>query len=102
MTRSDYCPLSIAVAAAFLAMTGVGAADTINRCARLGADYAAVSGSNSCVRLGGHVRVELNRNQLTPNLAPMGYAAQDGIQPAAARIAHQPMAPMTPFEMFPR
>lgn len=102
MTRSGFRSLFIAAVAFSAMMSDAVAADTLNRCARLGADYAAVSGSNNCVRLGGHVRVELNRNQATPSVAPMGYAAQDGIQPAAARIAHNPMAPMTPFEMFPR
>ncbi len=85
--------------------TRAAALDSINRCSRIGPDYVAVAGSNACVRLGGHVRVELNRNQLgpnsqlAPNLAPMGYAPQDGVQNAAARVAHQPV---TPFALFPR
>jgi len=86
----------ILATAATLCAVAPASADTINRCARYGADYAAVSGSNSCVRIGGHVRVELGRPQ---TVAPMGYAAQDGVVPAAARVAQQPL---TPFDIFPR
>jgi len=52
-----------------------------NRCARYGADFVAVSGSDGCVRLGGHVRVKLPQNG-----APMGYAPGDGFRNAADSV----------------
>lgn len=80
-------------------------ADALNRCARYGADFAPVAGSNGCVRLGGHVRVGQVRGEPdpaqppAPMLPPMSYVARDGMQPASARVAQQPMAP---FELFRR
>lgn len=84
--------------AALCAMAATSAhADATNRCAR---DYAPVAGSNGCVRLGGHVRVELGRNHpAAPTLPPMSYVAQDGFQAASTRFAQQPAAP---FELFRR
>lgn len=75
-------------------------ADNVSQCARYGADYVAVAGSNGCVRLGGHVRVTMPR---TP-VAPMGYAEmhRDGMQHAAARSALPPMAPFGLHDLFPR
>lgn len=71
-------------------------AETQNHCARYGADYVAVSGSNGCVKIGGHVRVDIPR---APT-APMGYAALgDSVQ----RASHlQPMAPFGLNDLFPR
>jgi hypothetical protein len=72
-------------------------AETSNNCARYGADYVAVSGSNGCVKIGGHVRVDIAR---APAAAPTGYAAStDGVQ----RTSHlQPMAPFGINDLFPR
>lgn len=96
---------------AFLCALSAGAhADAVNRCARYGADYAPVSGSNGCVRLGGHVRVDQMRDQAriepgrpqqqtVPAPPPMSYVARDGFLSASARMAQQPLAP---FELFRR
>lgn len=75
-------------------------ADNVNHCARYGADFVAVAGSNGCVRLGGHVRVDMPR---TP-VAPMGYTdmRRDGTQHAAARSSLPPMAPFGLHDLFPR
>jgi hypothetical protein len=75
-------------------------ADAVSQCARYGADYVAVAGSNGCVRLGGHVRVVMPRMPASP----MGYAEmqRDGMQHAAARSSLPPMAPFGLHELFPR
>ncbi|NUJ78764.1 hypothetical protein HUN39_01700 [Methylocystis sp. FS] len=75
-------------------------ADNVSQCARYGADYVAVAGSNGCVRLGGHVRVSMPR---TP-VAPLGYTdmRRDGMQHAAARSSLPPMAPFGLHDLFPR
>jgi hypothetical protein len=52
-----------------------------NHCARYGADFVAIAGSNGCVRVVGHVRVDIARGPATP----LSYAApQDGVRPASA------------------
>ena len=60
------------------------------QCARLGADFVAISGAQRCVRVGGHVRAEAPRSDV-PRVAaprqalpaPNGYAAavSDGLRP---------------------
>ena len=65
-------------------------AATGDRCARLGADFVAISGAQRCVRVGGHVRAEAPRTDV-PRVAaprqalpaPNGYAAAvpDGLRP---------------------
>jgi hypothetical protein len=60
------------------------------QCARLGADFVAISGAQRCVRVGGHVRAEAPRTDV-PRVAaprqalpaPNGYAASvsDGLRP---------------------
>lgn len=89
-----------ALALSALAVTPARA-ENVSHCARYGADYVAVAGSNGCVKIGGHVRVDIPRNPL----APMGYAEmrQDGVQRAAAsRSALPPMAPFGLHDLFPR
>lgn len=58
---------------------GASAADALrnDRCARLGDDFAAVAGSDACVRIGGHVRADLGHGGL---VLPTG---QDGFRPAS-------------------
>jgi len=75
-------------------------AENVSQCARYGADYVAVAGSNGCVRLGGHVRVTMPRAPAVP----MGYAEmhRDGMQRAAARSSLPPMAPFGLHDLFPR
>jgi hypothetical protein len=87
-------PVAAALAASFAALPAK--AETPNHCARYGADYVAVSGSNGCVKIGGHVRVDIARAPATA----MGYAsATDGLQ----RTSHlQPMAPFGLNDLFPR
>ena len=87
-------PAAFALAAAFAAPAAK--AEAANHCARYGADYVAVAGSNGCVKIGGHVRVDIAR---APSAA-MGYAATgDGVQ----RTSHlQPMAPFGLNDLFPR
>lgn len=83
-----------------LAVAPARGAENAGQCARYGADYVAVAGSNGCVRLGGHVRVDMPRNPL----APMGYAemSHDGVRHAASRSALPPMAPFGLHDLFPR
>ncbi|PPD46185.1 MAG: hypothetical protein CTY15_02100 [Methylocystis sp.] len=92
------CPsLGLSAGVAFAALLAAGSvnAETANHCARYGADYVAVAGSNGCVKIGGHVRVDIAR---APTSA-MGYAATDGFQ----RTSHlQPMAPFGLNDLFPR
>jgi hypothetical protein len=87
-------PLGLAMGLAFSAAPAN--AETPNHCARYGSDYVAVAGSNGCVKIGGHVRVDIARAPV----APMGYvAATDGVQ----RTSHlQPMAPFGLNDLFPR
>ena len=75
-------------------------AENASQCARYGADYVAVAGSNGCVRLGGHVRVTMPR---TPG-APLGYTEmpRDGMQHAAARSSLLPITPFGLHDLFPR
>jgi hypothetical protein len=73
-------------------------AATGDRCARLGADFVAISGAQRCVRVGGHVRAEAPRTDV-PRVAaprqalpgPNGYAAAvpDGLRPIS-EIFHIP------------
>jgi hypothetical protein len=58
-----------------------------NHCARLGEGFVAVAGSDGCMRIGGHVRVDITK---TPTASAMGYAAMapDGVRPASDRGAH--------------
>ena len=101
-SRSDRLfPVSVFGVAALVALAVTPAhADNVSQCARYGADYVAVAGSNSCVRLGGHVRVAMPR---TP-VAAMSYAAlpHDGMQQAAARSSLLPIAPFGLHDLFPR
>ncbi len=93
-----HAPLAIAAAAALAATFSAlpARAEASNNCARYGADYVAVAGSNGCVKIGGHVRVDIARAPV----APMGYAAAgDGVQ----RTSHlEPMAPFGLNDLFPR
>lgn len=102
ISRSDRLfPARIFGVIALTAMAGAPArADNVSQCARYGADYVAVAGSNGCVRLGGHVRVTMPRAPV----APMGYAEmrRDGMQHAAARSSLPPMAPFGLHDLFPR
>lgn len=91
----------LGIVAAFVLMSPASAqGPNGNRCARYGDDYVAVAGSDGCVRLGGHVRVDIARGPV----APMGYAAvQDGVQRASDRSA--PAHVIAPFglnDLFPR
>lgn len=94
-----HAPLGLAAAAAFAAVCVAAPAraeTTPNHCARYGADYVAVSGSNGCVKIGGHVRVDIPRQAGQP----MGYASlSDGVQHASHL---QPMAPFGLNDLFPR
>jgi hypothetical protein len=100
MMFADFRPLALfgAPAAVVLvaSLSTPASAETVNQCARYGADYVAVSGSNGCVKIGGHVRVDIARAPA----AAMGYAASaDGLQ----RTSHlQPMAPFGLNDLFPR
>jgi hypothetical protein len=91
-------PLAIvagfALAATFSALPAH--AEATNHCASYGADYVAVAGSNGCVKIGRHVRVDMAP---APAAAPMGYAAlQDGVRHASDL---QPMAPFGLNDLFP-
>jgi hypothetical protein len=91
-----HAPLAIAATlslAAFFSSLPAHA-ESSNHCARYGADYVAVAGSNGCVKIGGHVRVDMARQQA------MGYASlSDGVQHASSL---QPMAPFGLNDLFPR
>jgi hypothetical protein len=39
--------------------------NTVSSCAAYGPDYAAVEGGNTCVRIGGHVRVQVGSAELS-------------------------------------
>jgi hypothetical protein len=68
-----------------------------SRCVSRGADYVAVAGSENCVRLGGHVRVEL-RGPVSAYSGP----TPDGVQPASERT-HVRTDPISSFiQLFPR
>lgn len=103
MTFVDFRPFAtFGLVAAFALLFGATAsAETASHCARYGADYAPVAGSNGCVRIGGHVRVDLAR---TPAPGAMGYAAlPDGVQRTAARGGYLPAAaPLGLGDLFPR
>lgn len=99
MMFADFRPLALTGAVAFAASLSVSAAkaEASNHCARYGSDYVAVAGSNGCVKIGGHVRVD---NIARAPAAPMGYASlADGVQHAAHL---QPMAPFGLNDLFPR
>jgi hypothetical protein len=75
---------------------------TGDRCARLGADFVAISGAQRCVRVGGHVRAEAPRADIPRiaaprQLAPNGYAAvvSDGLRPISD-IFHIPAGASAP------
>jgi hypothetical protein len=99
MMSADFRPLALTGAVAFAACLSASAvkAETPNQCARYGSDYVAVAGSNGCVKIGGHVRVD---NIARAPTGSVGYAAvPDGVQ----RTSHlQPMAPFGLNDLFPR
>lgn len=65
-----------------MAATGAANAETTANCARYGSDYVAVAGSNGCVRIGGHVRVNMAKTNPAPDA--LGYApGQDVLRTAA-------------------
>jgi hypothetical protein len=67
------------------------------KCGNRGADYVAVAGSENCVRLGGHVRVQLGG----PVSAYSG-PTPDGVQAASERT-HVRTDPISSFiQLFPR
>jgi hypothetical protein len=78
----------IACAPAHAESPGAASGD---RCARLGADFVAISGAQGCVRVGGHVRAEAPRTEIPRLFAPRqptpsgGYAAAgtEGVHPAS-------------------
>jgi hypothetical protein len=72
----------IVVAALCAPSLAEGPGEGRGRCARLGGDFAAVSGGEGCVRIGGHVRAE--------NARPDGprHPAADGIAHATQQIFH--------------
>lgn len=77
-----------------------GFGDRANRCARYGADFVAIAGSDACVRLGGHVRVGIAR---APAGAPMGYAPQqDGVRRASETSHVRGGEGLGIIELFPR
>jgi type IV secretory pathway protease TraF len=92
----------LSVAGALL-LSAAASAETASHCARYGSDYVAVAGSDGCVRIGGHVRVD---NARAPAVAAgaMGYAAlPDGVQRTAARGGYYPAAaPLGLGDLFPR
>jgi hypothetical protein len=65
-------------APAFAEGAAVGGPD---KCARYGEGFVAIRGSDACVRLGGHVRVDGMATQSIPERA----IAQDGVRRAAER-----------------
>lgn len=72
-------------ALAVLAMPGPASAQTnvrSNQCASLGEGFVAVAGSDACVRIGGHVRVEFGDGGLIPG---GGGSARQGVRPASER-----------------
>jgi hypothetical protein len=92
-------PVGLVVAA--LALPASAQADSSasrnSRCVSHGADYVAVAGSEKCVRLGGHVRVELGGP-----VAAYSGPTPDGVQPASERI-HVRTDPISSFiQLFPR
>ena len=98
--RMSLCALG---ALAVMAAVSPASAENANRCARYGADYVAVAGSNGCVRIGGHVRVDMPRGATS---SAMGYApTHSGVQHVAAHMPQQ-MPPLGPLnnliELFPR
>ncbi len=96
--------LPAGVVAALACATAPASAETIGRghCARLGENFVAVAGSDGCVRIGGHVRVN---NIASERLPPAGYAAMtpDGVQRASERSLHiRAGAPLGIADIFPR
>lgn len=96
-------PLGLSLGAALacvIAFTAPANAETGSQCARYGADYVAVAGSNGCVRIGGHVRVDIARAPV----AAMGYApVSDGVQRASVQGGYYPsVAPFGLTDLFPR
>jgi hypothetical protein len=94
------CPLGVIAAVVMLAPANAeNVGGRSNHCARYGDDFVAVAGTDSCVRLGGHVRVDIAKGPQ----APMGYAATDGVQRAAERSSQiGPVAPFGLNDLFPR
>jgi len=87
-------PLGAALAAS---LCTAAAAETAghNRCAAYGSDYAAVSGGEGCVRLGGHVRADNTVHAaVAPSLlaVPAGFARAiaDGVNNVSQSISAQP------------
>jgi hypothetical protein len=100
LARHFAAPAGVIAALALAAPANAQSAGAASHCSRLGQDFVAVAGSDSCVRLGGHVRVKLSH---VPS-APMGYASiGDGVRHAAERS--QPVHGASPFgwlDVFPR
>ncbi len=101
--KRQWFALPAGLLAALACATAPASAETVGRgnCARLGENFAAVAGSDSCVRIGGHVRVN---NFAGERLPPVGYAAiPDGVQRASERSTHvRAGAPLGIADIFPR
>ena len=67
----------------------------INRCSIYGSDFVEIEGTNTCARIGGHIRVELGVGNGLRN----GFARSDsdGTRPAALNSV--PSAPDPGFEV---
>jgi hypothetical protein len=53
----------------------------INRCSAYGSEFVAIEGTDSCARVGGHIRVEIGAGNGLRN--GFGRSGSDGARPAA-------------------
>lgn len=97
---SRVVPAGVIAALAFVGSTVAQGAgfERNERCARMGEDFVAIVGSDNCVRIGGHVRVDIANGHA--NL-PTG-STRDGIRPASERFHVRPTSHGRLIGLFPR
>jgi hypothetical protein len=66
----------------------------INRCSMYGSDFVEIEGTDTCARIGGHIRVEIGAGNGLRN--GFGRSDSDGTRPAALNAT--PNAPDPAFD----
>ena len=99
LTRLAAASLVVGALAATSAKAQTFGFDRAGRCAHMGAGFVPVAGSDGCVRIGGHVRVEMGSGREALGGSP---GARDGVRQAAERVQVHPDLLNSQGAAFPR
>jgi hypothetical protein len=92
------CALLVGSSSVVLAQGGRGTSGEhrINRCSIYGSDFVEIEGTDTCARIGGHIRVELGAGNGLRN--GFGRSDSDGARPAALNSGRNTPAPDPSFD----